>query len=136
LPLRRQWFFRLPFRPGTARHELDFRVGGGEIACGTFTANGPIEHLEYHSTFLDILPSTRIVYRSELLVNASRRSASLVIVGFRPVGAGTRITYVEHYILLGFDGDGHDEAGHQRGGIQLMLTGLKAMLERQARDPR
>lgn len=132
LSLRRQWFFRLPLDPGTAHHELDFRVGGQEIAGGTFTANGPVERLEYTSTFLDIVSGKRIVYSSELVLNGRRRSASLVIVGLGPTASGARMTYIEHYILLAFEGDGQADVAHQQAGVQLMLTGLKALLERQS----
>jgi uncharacterized protein YndB with AHSA1/START domain len=39
LSLRRRWF-RIPSEPGTAHHELDFRVGGREVARGTSAAAG------------------------------------------------------------------------------------------------
>ena len=33
--LRKRWF-RVPSEPGASHHELDFRVGGHEIARGAF----------------------------------------------------------------------------------------------------
>ncbi len=133
LSLRRQWFFRLPLQPRTSHHELDFRVGGHEVARGTFTGGDAPERLEYRSTFLDIMPE-RIVFSSELAVNDRCRSASVVIVGFTATGVNTHLTWIEHYVLLNFAGDGRADAAHQRGGIELMLNGLKAVLEHQAAE--
>jgi uncharacterized protein YndB with AHSA1/START domain len=82
LTLRRRWF-RIPSQPGTAHHELDFHIGGGEIASGTFAAAGVPELIEYRSTFLDIKLDERIVYVYELLLDG-RRSVLLITVELSP----------------------------------------------------
>jgi hypothetical protein len=63
---------------------LDFHVGGGEIASGTFAAAGVPELIEYRSTVLDIQLDERIVYVYELLLDGRRRSVSLISVELSP----------------------------------------------------
>src|SRR5215472_403038 len=95
LTLRRRWF-RIPSQPGTVHHDLDLRIGGGEIASGTFAVADVPELIEYRSTFLDIQPDERIVYVYELLLDGRRRSISLVTVELAPdAGAETELTYTE-----------------------------------------
>ncbi|MEK8172463.1 SRPBCC domain-containing protein [Streptomyces sp. M19] len=70
--LRARWS-RLPGGSATAEHELDFRVGGGEIARNLFVSGDTEERLAYRSRFLDIVPDTRIVYVYEAEVDGSVR---------------------------------------------------------------
>jgi uncharacterized protein YndB with AHSA1/START domain len=128
LCVRRCWF-RIPGKPGTAHHELDFRVGGGEIARGTFTPVDVPEHIEYHSRFLDIVTNERIVYTYELLLDDRRRSVSLASIELTPEGAGTRITLIEQFAFLIYTDDGHDDIAERKGGTQLQLNGLIAVVE-------
>jgi uncharacterized protein YndB with AHSA1/START domain len=132
LSLRRRWF-RIPGRSGTHRHELDFRIGGGECCRGTFAPAGVEEHIEYRSRFLDIAADERIVLTSELVLDGRRRSVSLVTIELAPGDGGTTaMTYTEQYAFLAPEGDGRAEVAEREGGTRLQLNGLKAVLERAA----
>jgi len=131
LTLRRRWF-RIPGPADGAHHELDFRVGGGELARGTFAPSGVPERIEYRSWFLDIVPHRRIVLCEELILDDVRRSLSLVTVELQSDDPGTRLQWTDQYALLALTGDGGDDAAHRRGSIQLLLNGLQLHLTRSA----
>jgi uncharacterized protein YndB with AHSA1/START domain len=134
LALRQRWF-GIPSEPGTAQHELDFRVGGGEIACGTFApAGGVPEHIEYRSRFLDIAADERIVFTYELLLDGRRRSVSLVTVELAADGDGTLMTYTEQYVFVALTGDGRADVAEREGGTRLQLNGLIAVVEGAGED--
>jgi uncharacterized protein YndB with AHSA1/START domain len=125
----RQRWFRIPGKPGTTHHELDFCVGGGEIARGIFTPVDAPEHIEYRSRFLDIITNERIVYAYELLLDGRRRSVSLASIELASDGTGTLIKLTEQYAFLSYTGDGHDDIAERKGGTQLQLNGLSAVIE-------
>lgn len=133
LPQRDQWF-RIPGPPESARHELDFRVGGAEIAENVFAPSGVEEHVAYRARFLDIVADERILFSSELVLDGLRRSVSLVTVVLAPEAGGTRLTYTEQYTLLAFEADGSRDAAHQEGSIPLLLNRLKVAVV--GRSPR
>jgi uncharacterized protein YndB with AHSA1/START domain len=128
LSLRQRWF-HIPSEPGSAHHELDFRVGGGEIAHGTFSPAGIPEHIEYRSWFLDIAADEHIMFTYELLVDGRRRSVSLVTVELVPDAGGTLMTFTEQYVFVAFMGDGRDDVREREGGMRLQLNGLIAVVE-------
>src|SRR5437868_6857215 len=64
LAVRRRWF-RIPGAPEAAHHGLDFRVGGGEVARGSFAPAGVSETIEYRSRFSEIVPDERLVFTYE-----------------------------------------------------------------------
>lgn len=132
LDVRRRWF-RIPSDPESAHHELDFRVGGGELARGRFAPSGVPETVEYRSHFSDIVPDERIVYTSELRLNGGLRSVSLSSVELSDGTDGTRLTYTEHYVFVALTGDGSADRAHQEGGTRLQLNGLEAVLLQHAR---
>ncbi|MEU3525935.1 SRPBCC domain-containing protein [Streptomyces sp. NPDC038707] len=125
--LRGRWF-RLPGPLGTAAHELDFRVGGGENARNVFVSGDTEERLAYRSRFLDIVPDTRIVYVYEAEVDGTRRWVSLVTVELSDVPAGSRLTWTEQYTWLVPTGDDAQDAAHLRGGTRLLLNGLSTVV--------
>jgi uncharacterized protein YndB with AHSA1/START domain len=136
--VRRLWF-RMPAAPGTRQHELDFRVGGGEIASAAFAPygdDGPLERMEYRSRFLDIADDELIVVGYEFILDDVRRWVSQVTIEFAPAPAedGTRITHItriahtEQYALLVYTGDGKNDADHLRGGTRLQFNALAAAL--------
>ena len=127
-PLRERWF-RLPGESGTARHELDFRVDGGEVAGSTFASARVREHLEYRSHFLDIVPGERIVLAYEFLLDGRRRWVSLVTIEFAAEAGGTRLSWTEQYAFLLMTGDGRQDVAHLRGGTRLQLNALAAVVE-------
>jgi uncharacterized protein YndB with AHSA1/START domain len=115
--LRRRWF-----QLGSVSHELDFRIGGGERAADHIGS----EHVEYASSFLDLVSDERIVFCYVLLLDGVRRIVSLVTIELTPDGAGTHIDYTEQYVILR---PVWGDAGHLEGGIRLLLNGLMAVLD-------
>jgi uncharacterized protein YndB with AHSA1/START domain len=88
LELRDRWF-RIPGDRDAARHELDFRVGGGETAAGVFAPSGTPEAVEWRSRIFDLETDRRIVFGYELTVDGLRRNVSLVTVVLAPDGGAT-----------------------------------------------
>ncbi|MQM27177.1 SRPBCC domain-containing protein [Glycomyces albidus] len=129
LGLRDRWF-RIPGKE--SRHELDFRVGGGETATGVFAPSGEPELVEWRSRIFDLEEHRRIVFAYELSVDGLRRNVSLVTVALAPEAGGTRLDYTEQYVLTALAGEpGQDEA-HLRGSLQFLLNRLEGALgERQ-----
>lgn len=128
--VRRTWF-RMPAEPGTGHHELDFRIGGGEIARGAFAPSGPLERMEYRSRFLDIADGERIVLGYEFILDDVRRWVSQVTIEFAPApDGGTRIRHTEQYAYLAYTDDGKQDADHLRGGTRLQFNALAAALAR------
>jgi uncharacterized protein YndB with AHSA1/START domain len=127
LTQRRRWF-RIPGNAPDARHELDFRVGGYEVAQGAFAAAGVTEHIEVRAQFLDIVDQRRIVYVHELLLDGQRRLVSLVTIEVRQHASGTQLTYTEQYVFLLLTGDGSDDVAERKGGTRLLMNGLATAL--------
>ncbi|MET9293609.1 SRPBCC domain-containing protein [Streptomyces sp. NPDC003077] len=126
--LRTRWF-RLPGSSKTAQHQLDFRVGGGELARNVFISLGIEEHLEYRSRFIDIVPDKRIVFSYETHVDGLRRWVSLVTIELSAQSPGARLDWTEQYAYLVLTGDGSQDVAHLRGSTQLLLNGLSRVVE-------
>ena len=125
--VRRRWF-RMP---GGVSHELDFRVGGHEVARGVFAPTGDAEErLEYRSTFWDVEEGSRIVFGYSFTLDGVRRWASLVTVELSglPGGPATRLRHTEQYAYLAYAGDGAQDVAHLKGSMNLQLNGLAAAL--------
>jgi uncharacterized protein YndB with AHSA1/START domain len=134
--VRRRWF-RMP---GGVSHELDFRVGGHEVATGVFAPTGNAEErLEYRSTFWDLEAGSRIVFGYSFTLDGVRRWASLVTVELSELpgaaggpegadGAGTRLRHTEQYVYLAYAGDGAQDIAHLKGSMNLQLNALAAAL--------
>jgi uncharacterized protein YndB with AHSA1/START domain len=132
---RERWF-SLPGERSTRSHELDFRVGGEEVARGTFNNMERVERLELRSRFLDLVPERRITINSTLTLNDILRIASVATIEFEPVEDGTRVSYLEQYQCFGLvaDGSGDSERGEREGGTRFMLRRLAIALD-QAQQP-
>jgi uncharacterized protein YndB with AHSA1/START domain len=121
--LRKRWF-RVPSEPGASHHELDFRVGGHEIARGAFAPAGVREHIEYRSQFVDIVADRRIVFSYQVILDGRPRWVSLVTVELAPDDGGTHMSRTEQYAFLAYTGDGQQEVAHLKGSTRLQLNGL------------
>lgn len=125
--LRKRWF-RVPSEPGASHYELDFRVGGHEIAQGVFAPAGVREHIEYRSQFVDIVADERIVFSYQVILDGRPRWVALVTVEMAPDGGGTHLSRTEQYAFLTYGGDGQQDVAHLKGSARLQLNGLAYVL--------
>jgi uncharacterized protein YndB with AHSA1/START domain len=79
------------------RLDLDFRVDGLERFHGT-EVGGPAHTVQ--ARYLDIVPSKRIVYSYDVLVDQIRVLASLATIEFVRDGSGTRLVHTEQVAFL------------------------------------
>jgi uncharacterized protein YndB with AHSA1/START domain len=130
LDFRDRWF-RLPGERSSRSHELDFRVGGEEVARSTFSNMGNPEALELRARFLDLVPESRITVNTTFTLNGVLRVASVATTVFEPTDDGTRVSYLEQYQCFGLvgDGTGDQERGEREGGTRFMLRGLAIALD-------
>jgi uncharacterized protein YndB with AHSA1/START domain len=92
--------------------ELDFRVGGKELArfCHATPANSFV--CTSDGIFQDIVPNRRIVFASTMSVGENRISASLVTVELLPSESGTDLILTHQGAFFeGADGPEIREAG-------------------------
>jgi uncharacterized protein YndB with AHSA1/START domain len=108
------------FAGGDAEHELDFRVGGVEIAQGA--RDGAV--LTFESRYHDIVEDSRIVYASTLRTDDTLATVSLTTVEFVPVEGGTRLVLTEQGAFL----DGHEQPSWREQGTSDQLAALGADL--------
>ncbi|WP_227979433.1 SRPBCC family protein [Nocardia spumae] len=97
-------------------HELDFRVGGNEIASGVHDG----KRMAFTATYQEIVPGERIVYTSTMGVDGEVVTVSLTTVEFDGTAAGTRLTLTEHGAYL----DGHEKPEWREEGTGDQLTAL------------
>jgi uncharacterized protein YndB with AHSA1/START domain len=113
--LKARWFVGPRDRWTLLKRELDFRVGGNELAHGAFQG-GPesIFAARYHV----IEPAQRLVYAYDMTVGGKHLSVSLASVEFAPTAsAGTRMTFTEHVAFLN---DDYDLASREQGTSALL----------------
>jgi uncharacterized protein YndB with AHSA1/START domain len=104
------------FAGGTADHELDFRVGGREIARGTHDN----QVLTFESHYQDIVPDERIVFASSLYEGTTLATVSVTTVELRPDADGTRLLLTEYGAFL----DGREEPAWREHGTADQLAAL------------
>jgi uncharacterized protein YndB with AHSA1/START domain len=117
-----RWFAVSP----DSGHELDFRVGGREVAHGG-PEGGPV--MTFESLYRDIVPQERIVYTSTMSVGDDVMTVSLTTVEFRPAengtaDGGTRLVLTEQGTFL----DGREEPAWREHGTAEQLDALGAQL--------
>ena len=112
------------FTPGPGSgHELDFRVGGREVATGG-PDGGPL--MTFETLYRDIVPEQRIVYTSTLSAGADLMTVSLTTVEFTPAEDGsTRLILTEQGAYL----DGQEQPAWREQGTADQLDALAAALK-------
>ena len=112
------------FTPGPgAGHQLDFRVGGREVATGG-PEGGPL--MTFETFYRDIVPQQRIVYTSTLSTESDLVTVSLTTVEFMPgEDGGTRLVLTEQGAYL----DGHEQPAWREQGTSDQLEALAAQLK-------
>lgn len=108
------------FAGGNSDHELDFRVGGREIARGA--VNDTV--ITFETVYRDVVPDTRIVYTSSLSEAEILSTVSLTTVEFAATDSGTRLTLTEHGAYLG----GREQPAWREQGTDDQLTALAEVL--------
>ena len=112
-----RWFASGP----DSGHELDFRIGGREVAHGG-PDGGPV--MTFESLYRDIVPGERIVYTSTLSAGTDVMTISVTTVEFSPAEGGTRLVLTEQGAYL----DGREEPGWREHGTAAQLDALAAQL--------
>lgn len=101
---------------------FDFRVGGRDVAEGTFH-DGPVSR--YVATYADIVECVRIVTTYDMWIDGAHMSTSVASYELEPTGEGSRLTHTEHGIFL----DRHWSHGpHREAGSRELLELLAAHL--------
>ena len=109
--------------PG-AGHQLDFRVGGREVAHGG-PEGGPV--MTFATVYQDIVPAERIVYTSTLSGGDGLMTVSLTTVEFQATHQdGTLLRLTEQGAFL----DGREEARWREQGTADQLDALGRELSR------
>ena len=105
-----------------AGHELDFRVGGREVAFRAADGRNPA--LKFESVYHDIVPDERIVYSSALFAGDQLSTVSLTTIEFRPSAGGTQLVLTEQGTFL----DGCEDPSWREEGTSKQLAALAAEL--------
>jgi uncharacterized protein YndB with AHSA1/START domain len=103
-------------------HQLDFRVGGREVASGG-PDGGPV--MTFETFYREIVPQERIVYTSTMSSGAEVITISLTTVEFKPADGGTKLVLTEQGAFL----DGHEEPAWRENGTADQLKALADVLE-------
>lgn len=112
---KRRWFVDAGGHQ-VERYELDFRVGGREVASFRHSG-GPVEGLTFtaESVYLDIVPGSRIVFASTMVMAGACISATLVTVELFPDGGRTRLLLTHQGAFFeGADGPAIREEGWRK----------------------
>jgi len=111
------------FAGPSVKHQLDFRVGGREVAQGG-PDGGPL--MTFESLYRDIVPDERIVYTSIMSTATDLWTVSLTTVEFTPAAdGGTRLVLTEQGAFL----DGQEQPQWREHGTAEQLDKLAAVLE-------
>jgi len=112
------------FTPGPgAGHQLDFQIGGREVATGG-PEGGPL--MTFETLYRDIVPEQRIVYTSTLSAGTDLCTVSLTTVEFTPGDdGGTRLVLTEQGAYL----DGREEPAWREQGTASQLDALTTELK-------
>jgi uncharacterized protein YndB with AHSA1/START domain len=103
-------------------HQLDFRVGGREVATGG-PEGGPL--MTFESLYREIVVPERIVYTSTMSADADVITVSLTTVEFKAADGGTQLVLTEQGAFL----DGREEPAWRENGTADQLKALATVLE-------
>ena len=111
------------FTPGPGfGHELDFRIGGREVASGG-PEGGPV--MTFESFYREIVAPERIVYTSTMSADADVITVSLTTVEFKPAADGTQLVLTEQGAFL----DGREQPAWREQGTADQLQALAGELK-------
>jgi uncharacterized protein YndB with AHSA1/START domain len=97
-------------------HELDFRVGGREVASGMHDG----QRITFTTTYADIVEGERIAYTSTMQMGEQLATVTLTTVEFTSTGDATKLVLTEHGAYL----DGHELPEWREEGTGQQLNKL------------
>ncbi|MFG6198425.1 SRPBCC domain-containing protein [Nonomuraea sp. JJY05] len=103
------------------RLDLDFRVGGLERYHGN-QVGGPAHTVQ--ARYLDIVPSKRIVYSYDVLLDQVRILVSLATIEFVRHGSSTRLVHTEQVAFLTAENTSRFEQ-HMRNALKSLDAELR-----------
>jgi uncharacterized protein YndB with AHSA1/START domain len=122
--IKSRWFTH-PTADGSYDH--DFRLGGMERSRWVMDATTPFPGavITSESLYLDIVPWQRIATGSNMMMNGTPFSASLVTFEFEADGDGTRLTCTHHGAYF----ENSDGPEMRKDGWEQLLGQLDAVLD-------
>ncbi len=103
------------------QREMDFRVGGTEIAHGRF----PDGHeSKFVARYHEIVPGERIIYDYDMYARGHFMSISLATIELTPQGNKTAMRFTEQAVFI----DGEDGLASRKEGTEFILGQLAANL--------
>lgn len=126
-PRKKRHWFAEGVQHEVETYEMQFEVGGRELARYRFKAGTPFAGMELVSDgyFLDIVPQQRIVAAATMAMGERRFSASLHTFEFFSDGPGETRMQFTHQAMYGEGADGPDL---RRAGWQQLLEQLQSSL--------
>jgi len=126
-PREKQRWFAEGEQHEIEQYDMEFKVGGRELACYRFKPGTPFAGVELKSDgyFLDIVPEQRIVAAATMAMAERRFSASLHTFEFFSDGPNTTRLIFTHQAMYGEGADGPEL---RRNGWQQLLDQLHAAL--------
>ena len=112
---RAQWF-----AGNGVEHELDFRVGGTELARAPHDG----ARMAFRTVYHDIVAARRIVYASTLWTDDTLATVSMTTVELLSEGDATRLVLTEQATYL----DGREQPAWREKGTGAQLDALTAYL--------
>jgi uncharacterized protein YndB with AHSA1/START domain len=103
-------------------HQLDFRIGGHEMARGRNPEGGL---MTFASVYHDIVAEVRIVFSSTLSVDETVATVSITAVEFLDAGGATRLLLTEQGTFL----DGLEQPSWREEGTAQQLDALGRQLK-------
>ena len=113
---KRRWFVEGDHHE-VEHFEMDFRVGGNELARYRFKSGSPLPGMTLTNTtsYQDIVPNRRVVFTSSMALGEKRISASLVTAEFLSTETGTDLVLTHQAVFFeGADGPEMREAGWRK----------------------
>jgi uncharacterized protein YndB with AHSA1/START domain len=113
---KRRWFVEGDHHH-VEHHEMDFRVGGKELARFRFKEGTPVQGMvcTNETIYQDIVPDRRVVFASTMTLGDKCISASLGTVEFLPSKTGTDLIFTHQGAFFeGADGPEMREGGWRK----------------------
>jgi uncharacterized protein YndB with AHSA1/START domain len=121
--LKRRWYVEGDHE--IQEYEMDFRIGGTERLRYRFKEGHPIagSHIVNESSYMDIVPGSRIVIVSKMSLNEKPISIALVTLEFLPSGTGTELLFTNQGTFVEWP-----------SGVQMIQQGWAGLFDRLGKE--